>query len=308
MAALPKKVCFSVAFLVTLCVSQNLCAETQKLQPKDHACSDLRPIFSTNLVDKNDINKYTSVDAMSQVTVSFSREKIESLLIIGVLIVQMTIIIVYFFRRRTLLRKLILAFKNQSVLEFQLVLTRRYLEKERKKQKALEQKLELIHKQLTSYNLSYEQKTKVIDQLQAAVERLEATTAGTENENLINKIKKLTKESLSIDKNWQVFRSFFEEAQFGFNAKLLSKHPNLKPNDLKLCALIRHNLSIKETAEILGISPGSVKTSRYRLRKKLHLAPKEEIIDYLVNLEAEDVAPSATQDELESKDSDSSSS
>src|SRR5690606_37494796 len=103
----------------------------------------------------------------------------------------------------------------------------------------------------------------------------------------VKELKDIAKENLIADKNWECFRDFFQETQYGFHAKLLSKHPHLKPNDLKLCSVIRLNFSIKEAAQILGISPGSLKTSRYRLRKKLELEPKQEIIDYLVLLETE---------------------
>jgi len=77
----------------------------------------------------------------------------------------------------------------------------------------------------------------------------------------------------------------FEQVHTDFYAKLISKHPDLRTNDLKICSLTRLNLNIKETASILGISPASVKTARYRLRKKLQLEPNQEIISYLINLE-----------------------
>ena len=215
------------------------------------------------------------------------RSIMDYILVISILLIQTIIVVICFFHRKNLVKRKQLATQNQAVLKFQLALAERYIEREKARHKELEQQLELVNKQLTSYAFNYQQKNKIIAQLQEIVEKLEATTSSAEKNTLINDVKKLAKENLVIDKNWEYFRNFFEETQFGFNAKLLSKHPKLKPNDLKMCALIRLNLNIKETAKILGISPGSVKTSRYRLRKKLGLESKDEIIDYLMTMETE---------------------
>ena len=71
-----------------------------------------------------------------------------------------------------------------------------------------------------------------------------------------------------------------------FFAKILKDYkPDLSNYELKLCALIRLNLNMKEMATILGISAESVKTARYRLRKKLALSREENLIDFIMTLE-----------------------
>ena len=67
-------------------------------------------------------------------------------------------------------------------------------------------------------------------------------------------------------------------------SKLETKHPNLTPNDLKLCAYLRLNLSSKEIAPLLNISPRSVEVKRYRLRKKMNLLPKSSLANYILDL------------------------
>lgn len=44
------------------------------------------------------------------------------------------------------------------------------------------------------------------------------------------------------------------------------------------------NLSIKEMAAILAISPDSVKTARYRLRKKLQLQTEDNLHAFIMTL------------------------
>ena len=66
-----------------------------------------------------------------------------------------------------------------------------------------------------------------------------------------------------------------------FFKRLLQIHSNLTPHDLTLCTLLRENYSSKEIAEELNITPGSVNTARYRLRKKLSMKREADLIMYL---------------------------
>lgn len=63
----------------------------------------------------------------------------------------------------------------------------------------------------------------------------------------------------------------FEQVLPGFFSDLKNQFPELGNAELKLCALTLMNLSLKESSQILGISPKRVKTSRHRLKKKLNL-------------------------------------
>ncbi|NJO89463.1 MAG: hypothetical protein HC831_11285 [Chloroflexia bacterium] len=62
------------------------------------------------------------------------------------------------------------------------------------------------------------------------------------------------------------------------------KYPDLTPNELKLCALTKLNLNIKETASLLNISPNSVKVARYRLKKRMGLSQDQSLTTFFANL------------------------
>lgn len=85
-------------------------------------------------------------------------------------------------------------------------------------------------------------------------------------------------------KDWEFFEEAFNHADKEFFKKIKENHPNLTPNDLKLCVYLRLNLSSKEIAPLLNISHRSVEIKRYRLRKKLHLEHDINLNDYLINL------------------------
>jgi len=58
------------------------------------------------------------------------------------------------------------------------------------------------------------------------------------------------------------------------SAKLLNKYPNLSDTQIRYCLLTKMNLSIKETATILNVTPDTVKVARSRLKKKLDIPPE----------------------------------
>jgi DNA-binding CsgD family transcriptional regulator len=64
---------------------------------------------------------------------------------------------------------------------------------------------------------------------------------------------------------------------------LKEKHSTITPNELKLCAYLRMNLSTKEIAQLMGISVRGVEIGRYRLRKKLGIPSETNLFDYLIN-------------------------
>jgi DNA-binding CsgD family transcriptional regulator len=97
-------------------------------------------------------------------------------------------------------------------------------------------------------------------------------------------LQKIIAKGMNHDKEWNDFNSSFESLNKNFYARLKQAYPEISPNDLKLCALIKMNLSIKEMAGILNISPDSVKTARYRLRKKLQLNTEENLTDFILHL------------------------
>jgi AraC family chitin signaling transcriptional activator len=107
------------------------------------------------------------------------------------------------------------------------------------------------------------------------------------NNNSDNDLKRLVK---IIDKNlnntddWKLFEEAFNNADKDFLKKMKAKHAVLTPNDLRLCAYLRLNLSSKEIAPLLNISPRSVEVKRYRLRKKMELPHESSLTNYILEI------------------------
>ncbi|OIQ30509.1 MAG: hypothetical protein BM564_02795 [Bacteroidetes bacterium MedPE-SWsnd-G2] len=100
----------------------------------------------------------------------------------------------------------------------------------------------------------------------------------------IKPVIKIIDKNLNNTDDWKFFEEAFNNADKDFLKKVKHKHPSLTPNDLKLCAYLRLNLSSKEIAPLLNISPRSVEVKRYRLRKKMELEHEVSLTNYILEI------------------------
>jgi len=104
------------------------------------------------------------------------------------------------------------------------------------------------------------------------------------NESVIKPVINIIDKSLKQNDDWEFFKEAFNNADSGFLQRVKNLHPDLTPNDLRLCAYLRLNLSSKEIAPLLNISSRSVEVKRYRLRKKMSLPHENSLAEYILNL------------------------
>ncbi|WP_051229816.1 helix-turn-helix and ligand-binding sensor domain-containing protein [Psychroserpens burtonensis] len=100
----------------------------------------------------------------------------------------------------------------------------------------------------------------------------------------LNPVIKIIDKNLNNTDDWKFFEEAFNNADKDFLKKVKTKHVALTPNDLKLCAYLRLNLSSKEIAPLLNISPKSVEVKRYRLRKKMNLPHEASLTNYILEI------------------------
>ena len=108
--------------------------------------------------------------------------------------------------------------------------------------------------------------------------------AKQDQEKNIKSVIRTIDQNLDTDENWNLFKEAFENADRDFFKKVKLIHPELTPNDLRVCAYLRLNLTTKEIASLLNISGRSVEVKRYRLRKKLNLERNQGLVEYILSL------------------------
>jgi DNA-binding CsgD family transcriptional regulator len=80
------------------------------------------------------------------------------------------------------------------------------------------------------------------------------------------------------------FEQRFTGVYESFYQKIMDLAPNLSPNELKVCAFIRLNITTKDIARLTGKSLGTVENTRISIRKKLNLNSDDNLQQFLLTL------------------------
>ncbi|MDP2234830.1 MAG: tetratricopeptide repeat protein [Bacteroidales bacterium] len=145
---------------------------------------------------------------------------------------------------------------------------------------ALTKELEIKNKELTTNVIYQIRKNELINNI---ADKLMTNRHNfkKENQSLIKDII-LELESSKEDSIWMEFETRFHNVHNEFYAKLNKINPDLTPNERRLCAFLRLNMSTKEISSITGQSLRSIDVARTRLRQKLNLTNAEiGLIEYL---------------------------
>ncbi|OJV54571.1 MAG: hypothetical protein BGO31_06270 [Bacteroidetes bacterium 43-16] len=143
-------------------------------------------------------------------------------------------------------------------------------------QKVLQNEIDFKESQLSAMAVQMSIRNELINDLKESI-----SPAYLQQNQAINKLLQM---GASRDKEWEEFQLSFESLNKNFQQKLISRFPDISPNEIKICCLIKMNLTIKEMANILNIAPDSVKTARYRLRKKLGLQTEDNFAAFIQSL------------------------
>jgi tetratricopeptide (TPR) repeat protein len=136
---------------------------------------------------------------------------------------------------------------------------------------------ELAQQELMSYTQQLREKNDLLEHLRNEINKINDSDERTVNINQL-----LTATILTED-DWKKFRQLFEKVYPGFFIRLKEKMPDLSATDIRLLALTKLQLPLKDMAPMLGVSYDAIKKARQRLRKKTNL-PEEGGLEELVEM------------------------
>ncbi len=151
----------------------------------------------------------------------------------------------------------------------------------RLEEQKLKDELEFKNKELAANVMSLLKKNEMLADITERLSKLEKETNNQENRALIHKIA-YDIENISQENIWEEFELRFKNVHGEFYEKLLKSYPDLSPNEQRLCAFLRLNLTTKEISNISGQSQRAIEMARFRLRKKLGIeSPDINLVTFI---------------------------
>jgi tetratricopeptide (TPR) repeat protein len=155
-------------------------------------------------------------------------------------------------------------------------------EKEKQDKQRIEFDLELKSKQLVSESLKnltiQNTKEELLLQLDEIIQELPKTHHAKFDS--LKRTLKFYKSSSILDE----FETRFTGVYESYYGKLKNLAPELTPNELRICALMRLNISTKEIALLTNRTIGTVDNTRSSIRKKLKLDEEINLQEFLLNI------------------------
>lgn len=148
----------------------------------------------------------------------------------------------------------------------------------------LQAELASKNRELANSAMTLVYKNELLQKLSNEITKLKDENGKKLSEDQTRKIQKVINDGMNDERDWHLFENSFNEAHESFFKKLKVQHPDLVPNDLKLCAYLRMNMSSKEMSSLLNISLRGVEIRRYRLRKKLEVPHDKNLTEFLMEL------------------------
>ncbi|RIA09695.1 tetratricopeptide repeat protein [Flavobacteriaceae bacterium MAR_2010_72] len=106
----------------------------------------------------------------------------------------------------------------------------------------------------------------------------------SEGEILLSELEQDIQNKITFDTDTQTFFDRLDKLSDSFYRELTTNFPNLSKNEIRLCSLIRLKIGSRSIATLQNITLASLNTSRYRLRKKLHLSEDVELDTFIQNM------------------------
>lgn len=187
----------------------------------------------------------------------------------------------------------VLWIRNQRIKMRQVELSRKGLELERRNLALEKDNLALLNeklgieldyrkKELATQVMYLLQKNELIAKTIKEIQQIKQN-GGEDQTASLHSILRALKSNLDTGA-WEEFEVRFQQVHRDFYDKLQALYPDLSPNEIKLSAFLRLNMTTKDISAITFHTPKSIQVARTRLRKKLNIDREDNLVTYLQQL------------------------
>lgn len=156
-------------------------------------------------------------------------------------------------------------------------------EREKHEKEIERMKREQLERELSNTTLQLLAQTELLSEFREGILAVVRKVPPTEpiSQELRAKLKALPCSSI----DWDKFEAQFTAAHPQFRLRLLESYPTLTKMEVRICTLLRMNLTSPDIARLTCLSERNIENHRYRIRKKFDIPKETSIIEFLTSLE-----------------------
>ncbi len=158
------------------------------------------------------------------------------------------------------------------------------LEKEKLKKEILSQKVKVSESELKGLIADNTMRLEFIKYLSKQIKEDKDQSDSDEVKNYANSLILKLQNQISTENKFSSLQDKIDQVNQGFDQIIINKFPELTKTEREVCTFLRLNLSIKEIASIRNSSIDSIKSLRYRIRKKMKVPKNQELEHFIQSL------------------------
>jgi inorganic phosphate transporter, PiT family len=225
---------------------------------------------AVDLIFKNDINTIRQLDMI-----------VPGIIITSVFLITMLVFLILRQQKLRLKAENDLLAQQNQLFQTQRSLSEMEMKAIQSKNEVLHSNLELRRKEFIDMAFNLTEQRLFLEELTNRLEGVMETEQQASTKQNLKSIIALIRQKMSFAREKETFYGEVEQIHKDFKMKLDTSFPGLSDQEKKLATLIRLNLSNKEIATLLSISPKSVEVSRYRLKRKLGLEKEDNLLQFI---------------------------
>lgn len=149
-------------------------------------------------------------------------------------------------------------------------------------QKLIASELDAAQTQLANFTKRLKEKNRIIEAFTEDVKNIKGVSVANEDteENILPRLLNAT---ILTEDEWSEFKILFDKVHTGYITRIQDRFPDITQSDLRFLVLSKLGLNNKEMAAILGVRPDTLRTNKYRFRKKTGINSDEELNEIIFN-------------------------
>lgn len=157
-----------------------------------------------------------------------------------------------------------------------------YIIKQQEKEK-IEAELDANRRELTGKALSLARSDQIINKLKKDIKSM-LSRFDHDGRHELQTVLRMLKSRDNSEQLWKEFEHRFNELNQGFITRLSSHYPTLSPSEVRLCAMLRLQMSTKDIAELIQRSTRTIENTRNSVRKKMGLSSGDNLVQHLLTI------------------------
>ncbi len=149
---------------------------------------------------------------------------------------------------------------------------------------ALNFKLRAKRKEFMDIALNINEQQFFLEKISDALNEMLHLNDHDKRSEKLRELSLMVRQKMAFSREKKEFYLQIEDIHKDFHLKLKTLYPHLTELEKRLSGLLRLNLTTKEMASLLNISPKSVEVARYRLKKKMNLPKDRTLTEFINNL------------------------